>query len=116
VKAFSQAIARHMARAMPDRFTARAAKKEREGKIYVDWLRNARGATAIAAYSTRARPGAPVSTPLFWEELSPDARPERFNVGTVPGRLAQLREDPWARYPETRQSITGSMKRRLGMG
>jgi bifunctional non-homologous end joining protein LigD len=115
VKAFSQAIARHMAHAMPERFTAKAAKRERAGKIYVDWLRNARGATAIAAYSTRARAGAPVSTPLFWEELSAETRPERFHVGTVPDRIAHLREDPWAQYRSTRQSLTASMRRRLGL-
>ena len=115
VKAFSRAVAQHLAREMPERFTAQVAMKQREGKIYVDWLRNARGATAVAAYSTRARPRAPVSVPLFWDELSADVRSDHYDVKTLPARLARSK-DPWAEYGSARRSITASMKRRLGSG
>jgi len=115
VKAFAHAVAQHMAGAMPQRFTAKVAKTERRGRIYIDWLRNARGATAIAAYSTRARTGAPVSTPLFWEELTEDVHSDHFNVRTLPERLARMAKDPWTEYASTRQSLTARMRRRLGL-
>jgi bifunctional non-homologous end joining protein LigD len=68
----------------------------------------------VAAYTVRARPGAPVSTPLAWEELSPALRPADFNMTSVPARLAGLRADPWAAYATTRQSLTRAMWRALG--
>ena len=71
------------------------AKAKRTGKILVDYLRNQRGTTAVAAYSTRARPGAPVSMPLGWDELSPEIGPAYFTVLNTPARLAALGRDPW---------------------
>jgi bifunctional non-homologous end joining protein LigD len=112
VKGFAQAVAQHMTRAIPERFTANPLKQRRKGKIFVDYLRNGRGATAIAAYSTRARPGAPVAVPLAWDELSPDLRSDHFNVENVLGRLRQ--RDPWKEYASVRQSLSAAMKRRLG--
>ena len=83
--------------------------KKREGRIYVDYLRNGRGATSISAYSTRRRPGAPVSAPLRWDELRPGAGPDRYTVSNMRERLSQLAEDPWQGYDEVRQEITPAM-------
>lgn len=115
VKAFTKAVAAAMAAQFPDRYTANPAKRARQGKIYVDYLRNSRGATAIGAYSTRARAGAPVSTPLSWEEVEKGVRPEGFTVSTVPDRLAALKSDPWAEIGILRQSISAAMRRKLGL-
>src|SRR5215204_5893559 len=79
-------------------------KSARRGKIYVDYLRNGRGATAISAYSTRARAGAPVSTPLAWEELSPAVKPSHFTLDNLPTRLRHLGSDPWADIGSVKQS------------
>ena len=98
VKAFSKGVADHLVRLIPDRFVANMSKQKRKGKIYVDYLRNAKGATAIAAYSTRARAGAPVSVPLAWEELSVDLRSDQFTVTNVMERLKGLKRDPWRDY------------------
>ena len=69
VKLFSQVLATHLGRTQPDRFTASMSKSRRSGRIFIDWLRNERGATAIAPFSLRAREGAPVAVPVSWEEL-----------------------------------------------
>jgi bifunctional non-homologous end joining protein LigD len=95
VKAFTKAIADSMVADSPDRFVATIAKAKRTGKILVDYLRNQRGTTAVAAYSTRARPGASVSMPLGWDELSPEIGPAYFTVLNTPARLAALGRDPW---------------------
>jgi bifunctional non-homologous end joining protein LigD len=115
VKAFSQAVAEAMAADEPAHFTAKVAKKERERRIYVDYLRNTAGATAIAAYSVRARAGAPVSTPLHWDELGPRLRPTSFHAGNVARRLRGLRSDPWKAFRRTAQTLTAAMKRKLGV-
>jgi bifunctional non-homologous end joining protein LigD len=115
IKAFAKALAEHLARVVPQRFTANMAKSRRAGRIYVDYLRNDEGATAIAGYSTRARPGAPVSMPLAWDELSPTTSAAAFNLKTVPARLAGLGEDPWRGYAERAGAITAEMRRALGM-
>src|SRR3712207_1338788 len=75
VKTFARELAEAMERDSPQRYVSTSVKKARRGRIYVDYLRNGRGATAIAAYSTRARPGAPVAAPLAWEELTPAIKP-----------------------------------------
>jgi bifunctional non-homologous end joining protein LigD len=79
---------------MPDRFTASAAKARRAGRIFVDYLRNGEAATAVAAYSARARPGAPVSMPIDWDQLADDVRGDHYNVTNVPDLLAERRRDP----------------------
>ena len=113
VKTFSKAMADHLVRLIPDRFIANMSKQKRRGKIYVDYLRNAKGATAIAAYSTRARAGAPVSVPLAWEELSPDLRSDHFTVMNVVERLKGLKRDPWRDYFTVKQKLTNRMKTAL---
>ncbi|APG94386.1 DNA ligase D [Sinorhizobium americanum] len=98
VKAFTKSIADAMASDSPDRFVSTISKSKRRGKILVDYLRNQRGATAVAPYSTRARPGAAVSMPLSWDELAPGIGPAYFTVANTPTRLASLHADPWADF------------------
>jgi bifunctional non-homologous end joining protein LigD len=103
---FANAIAEAIARHDPRRYTTASAKAGREDKILLDYLRNNRTNTSIAAFSTRARPGAPVSMPLAWDELTARTRVDQYTVATVPQRLRRLREDPWKDYSRTRQSLT----------
>jgi bifunctional non-homologous end joining protein LigD len=115
VKEFSRAIAEALAASDPQRYTASMSKHVREGRIYVDYLRNGRGATAIAPYSPRARPGAPVAAPLAWAELASGLGPSYFNVTNIAARLGSVRRDPWSGLAAARQSIgTGaqSLRRR----
>ena len=111
--AIGEAIGAALVRRVPDRYTVNSLKAARRGRIFVDFLRNTRGATAVAAYSPRARPDAPVSTPLGWRELEGDARPGDFTVVTVPRRLAALRKDPWAGFFSLDQAITARTARAL---
>jgi len=113
-KGFAKAVADLMARTFPDRFLAVMSKSRRKGKIFIDYLRNASGATAIAPYSLRARANAPVATPIGWDELSKDVRFDHFNLRTVPTRLSSLKSDPWADFLELRQSISKAMFKRVG--
>lgn len=105
VKGFARTLATQMAEREPDRFLVRISKAERQGRIFIDYLRNDPTSTAVAPYSTRARAGAPVSMPLAWEDLTPDLDPAIFNVETVPGLLATRSRDPWARIGEIRQAL-----------
>lgn len=111
VKDFSRSIAEEFVRAAPDRFVATMTKSKRQGKIFLDFFRNTRGATSVAAYSTRSRAGAPVSAPLTWAELSRLKSPDAFTVISMPTRLRRRATDPWAGFFEVRQTITGAMKR-----
>jgi bifunctional non-homologous end joining protein LigD len=113
VKGFAQKVAAHLAKTLPDQFTATMSKTRRQGKIFVDYLRNTRGATAVAPYSLRARPGATVATPLSWDELSAKIPPAAFTIATVPERIAK-KKDPWANYERHRQRLTTAMQRALG--
>jgi bifunctional non-homologous end joining protein LigD len=94
-KALTKAIADEMARDSPEPYVSTIVKAKRRGKIFVDYLRNQRGATAVAAYSTRARPKAPVSMPLGWEELRTEITAAYYTVENAPARLASLPDDPW---------------------
>jgi bifunctional non-homologous end joining protein LigD len=110
---FARAFAAMVVRRAPALFTDRFVKVGREKKILVDYLRNNRTNTSIAAYSTRAKPDAPVSVPLAWTELAAAKPPDRFTVATVPQRLARLRRDPWKQYWTTRQQIPRGAVRAL---
>lgn len=112
-KSFTQSIATSLVATAPGRYTPYMAKARRKRKIFVDYLRNGRGATAVAPYSTRARPGAPVAAPITWDELEAGAQPRDFDVRTMMNRLDTLKEDPWAGFLSTRQSITQVMWRKL---
>jgi bifunctional non-homologous end joining protein LigD len=105
VKAFAQSIAEAMEADSPGRYLTKAAKADRKGRLFIDYLRNARGATAVAAYSTRARAGAPVSTPLAWDELSDAIRSDGFTVANVPARLRSLDADPWQDFERLRRPL-----------
>jgi DNA ligase D len=105
VKAFARATAEAMAAKEPKRFLTRISKAERRGRIFVDYLRNDATATAVAPYSTRARAGAPVATPLNWSEVKPSLDPAAFTVKTVPARLKRLRTDPWAEIGDLKQKL-----------
>jgi bifunctional non-homologous end joining protein LigD len=117
LEALTRALAQRLARDEPSVFTANMAKAQRKGKVFVDYLRNVRGANAVGAYSTRARPGAPVSVPVEWDELDRLSGPTDFTVAEVPLRLlgfgAGRAADPWARYAEVRQRVPLSLTRDL---
>ena len=104
-KDFTQAVARAMAKDAPAHYTATATKSKRNNRIFIDYLRNSREATAVAPYSTRARPGAPVSVPIDWSELGSLKSASQFTVLNLPQRLARLRQDPWANIGRLRQSL-----------
>jgi bifunctional non-homologous end joining protein LigD len=112
---FSRAVARAMAGDRPREYTIHLPKAGRRDKVLIDYLRNNRGSTSVAAYSTRARPRGPVSVPVAWDELSADLRSDRYDVTTLPRRLASLRRDPWERYWTLRQTITPEMRRAVGL-
>jgi bifunctional non-homologous end joining protein LigD len=104
-KAFCRAFAETMAQDAPDRYVAHVKIEDRRGRILVDWLRNGLGATAVASFSPRARPGATVATPLSWREVTPDLDPAVHTIKTVPARLARLRTDPWKGFATCQQSL-----------
>jgi bifunctional non-homologous end joining protein LigD len=110
-KAFAKAVADALVAVDPRRFLAIATKAARKGKIFVDYLRNGRGATFIAPYSMRARSGATVATPITWDELA-SVDPSAFTIETIPRRIHQ-RPDPWAELATTRQTVTAAALRRL---
>jgi len=105
VKTFAKAFAESMAHDSPDLYVATMSKSKRKGKIFLDYLRNSRTATAVCAFSTRARAGAPVSVPLGWNELTADLRSDHFNLRNVPERLASLRKDPWYDFEAARRPL-----------
>jgi bifunctional non-homologous end joining protein LigD len=111
---FSRALSERFEQAQPDVYTTAFAKAGRSRKILIDYLRNNRTNTSIAAYSTRAREGAPVSVPLGWEELRVSLDPRSFTVVTLPKRLARLKTDPWAGYWKCRQKLTAQLVRAMG--
>ncbi|NWE23746.1 DNA ligase D [Pseudomonas sp. P7548] len=113
VKAFAKAIAQFMAQQLPERFTATSGPKNRIGRIFIDYLRNARGASTVAAYSVRARPGLPVSVPVSREELKDVRGAQQWTVANLQERLKGLKADPWAGYAN-RQKLSKKMWDKLG--
>jgi bifunctional non-homologous end joining protein LigD len=112
-KDFVRDLALVLVHTFPDRFTAAASKSARPGKIFVDYLRNAHGATAIAPYGVRARVNAPVAAPIEWSALDgeDDLRFDAFSVRSLEALLE--RPDPWARMPKVRQTVTAAMRKRV---
>jgi bifunctional non-homologous end joining protein LigD len=105
VKTFVQAFAQAMAADEPKRYVARMTKSLRKGRIFVDYLRNSLEQTSVAAYSTRARDGAPVSTPVSWQELGRIKTPNQFTVRNLAKRLGALKRDPWANIARVKQKL-----------
>ncbi|HEV2275100.1 MAG TPA: DNA ligase D [Acidobacteriaceae bacterium] len=108
IKSFAQAFARLVESSDPQLYLTRMTKSARKGKIYIDYLRNQRGATAVAPYSPRARSGAPVALPLSWNELRGE-RPAQFRAKDFDSWKRRLQRDPWARYGASRRSLDAAV-------
>mgnify|MGYP003296168444 CR=1 FL=1 len=106
VKRFAKGFADAMATAEPHRFLAVATLKLRPNRIFIDYLRNGRGATAVASYSLRARERAPVALPIAWSELKALPRADAFTLKDVPARLKRRRKDPWAGMDAVTQDLS----------
>jgi bifunctional non-homologous end joining protein LigD len=116
VRQFAHDVALVLVRRYEDRYTLEQRKKEREGRIFLDALRNSYGATSVAPYGVRALPGAPVATPLEWEEVEEGASPRDWTIQNIPRRLAQ-KKDPWAeliRHPRSIASRREDLDELLG--
>ncbi|WP_058532989.1 DNA ligase D [Legionella saoudiensis] len=105
IKEFTHVFVKFLEKLKPNEYISTMTKSKRTGKIFIDYLRNQRTATAIGAYSTRARPHAPVSTPLAWDELSKNIKENSYTIKTLPKRLEQLTEDPWKDFWLVKQSL-----------
>ena len=115
VKGFAEALSKAMAGDAPSLFTAVSSKERRKGRIYLDYLRNARGASAVASYSVRAKPGLPVATPIAWEALRKLSGGNAFDRLSVVKRLETLAADPWDELLSSSSKITATMRRSVGM-
>ena len=113
VRDFARAVAEHMTAMLPERFSAKMGERNRKGRIFVDYLRNGRGASTVAAYSPRARPGLGVSVPLRWGELDSVTGGAQWTVANLHERLDKLHGDPWEGYAQTRQRLTAAIRKRL---
>jgi bifunctional non-homologous end joining protein LigD len=105
VKGFSMAVVQHLARTLPQRFVARSGPSNRAGRVFVDYLRNGQSQSTAAAFSSRARPGLPVSMTITWDELPKVTGPAHWTIANAARRLRALRRDPWAGYWRARQSV-----------
>jgi len=107
---FSSAFAHQLASDRSDGYTATSVMSERKGRIFIDYLRNTRGATSVASLSLRARAGAPVAMPLRWEDLGRCTSGHAFDIHNTPPRLSRLRSDPWEGFATMRQSLEQAMR------
>jgi bifunctional non-homologous end joining protein LigD len=112
VRPWCRAFAEAVATTAPDRYLTTLLKKDRQGRILIDWLRNGLGSTAVASFSPRARPGATVATPLAWREVTARLDPARFTIVTVPKRLETESADPWAEWPDLARPLPVTKKAR----
>ncbi|HYW07340.1 MAG TPA: DNA primase small subunit domain-containing protein, partial [Longimicrobium sp.] len=115
VKDFTRALAVDLAARHPGEYVTTSTLAKRGGRIYIDYQRNGRGATAVAPFSVRNRASAAISLPIAWEELTPRLKPASFTPAAVLRRLAKLDADPWAEITTIRQSITKGMRLEVGM-
>lgn len=102
---FTQAFAKYIAIKYPKKYIDTMSKSKRVGKIFIDYLRNKRGATAVAPYSTRASENAPVSTPLSWQELTPKIKSAQYTIDNLKKRLSRIKSDPWEAFLSLKQSL-----------
>ncbi len=114
-KAFARAIAEQHAKEDPKRLTTNMSKAKREGRIFIDYLRNGRGATAVASYTVRARENAPVAVPIRWDELNAALRADRYNVENLRRRLSALRQDPWADFARAARPLDADLLGSVGV-
>jgi bifunctional non-homologous end joining protein LigD len=105
VKRFCRSFAEAMSQREPARFLAHLKLADRGGRILIDWLRNGMGATAVASFSPRARPGATIATPLAWDEVKPGLDPSAFTIRSLPDRLKRLKKDPWQDFSAVDQHL-----------
>jgi bifunctional non-homologous end joining protein LigD len=115
IKGFTQAVSQHLAKVLPDVFSAVSGPKNRVTKVYVDYLRNGRGQTTAAAYSVRARPGLGISVPIAWDDLPGIKGADQFSLQTMMRGEGRFADDPWAKYWETQQVVTREMRRSIGL-
>jgi bifunctional non-homologous end joining protein LigD len=115
VKMFARAVSEQHARDEPGLLTTNMSKSKRRGRIFLDYLRNGHGSTAIASYSARARPRAPVAVPLRWDELSPAVRSDHYTVETLQRRLGALRADPWEGFFEAAVPLGTAIRKVVGV-
>jgi len=115
VKGFSQAVAQHMARIVPERFSAVLGPRNRVRKIFIDYLRNGRGASTVAPFSARARPGLAMSMPVSWAELAEVKRGDQWSMAAAIYHQRTYKGDPWESYWDVRQTITAAMRRSVGL-
>lgn len=113
LKATARSLAERLEAEEPDRYLAKASRSARAGKIYVDYLRNGYGSTSVTAYSTRARPGAPVATPITWDELEAGADPAEFDTTTVPLRVSKQEQDPWGDFRSSARTLSRAAREHL---
>jgi bifunctional non-homologous end joining protein LigD len=113
IKAFCKAFAQSLVERYPDRFTANMSKAKRKGKLFVDYLRNERGSTAVSPWSSRSREGAPAAVPVTWDELQTVTAANQFTLALAAER-AKL-PDPWKDYFSLSQTVTKTMLKRLGV-
>jgi bifunctional non-homologous end joining protein LigD len=113
VKAFSHALALACEKADPAHFIAEARKAKRKGRIFVDYLRNSRSATAVACWSPRARPGAPLAVPVTWDFLKKQRRLPVFGLKKLPAALKHLKD--WDDFEASRVALTKAMLKRAGL-
>ncbi|HZW24046.1 MAG TPA: DNA ligase D [Gallionella sp.] len=113
VKSFARAVSELHARDEPQLLTTHMGLAKRHGRIFIDYLRNTRGSTAIASYSPRARPSAPVAVPLRWDELG--VHSDHYTVETLQRRLGALRADPWEGFFEAAVPLGAAMLRTVGV-
>lgn len=109
VKAFSKQVVEHMAAVVPDRFAVKSGPRNRVGKIFIDYLRNGRGATTVAAWSARARPGLGISVPVAWDELASLRGGDHWTVATAHTRL-DVGNTPWAQYAKAAVGLAPALK------
>lgn len=114
IKDFARRVAERLVSLDPQRYTSNMSKAARKGRIFIDYLRNGRGATFVAPYSTRSKLGASVSAPLSWDELTEATRSNQFNVRNLEERLTRLKRDPWESIFSVRQSLTAKVYKALG--
>jgi bifunctional non-homologous end joining protein LigD len=110
VKTFARGFAEKLAEASPSRYVVNMAKKKRKGRIFIDYLRNERGSTAIVPYSPRRRDGAPVATPVTWVELGRIDKASKFGIETIDARLKAQKRDPWPGYFSQKQTLSAKIR------